>query len=149
MSHKRLGSNPLSWVAPEGAATTPDVPVTDAPSSGAIPAATQAAPHTLGGGYFTPSDMFTKEDLMGKNKIKIKKSMETAEAIGHLEDLAASMKNGVIRAEDGKETVVLATGETVYFEMKLSRKKDKAKCSIEMEWADDGTKLESFKISGE
>lgn len=143
MSDKRLGSNPLSWVDPKPA--SPET--TQTPGAEPKATASHASSHVPCGGIFTTTDPFTKEDRMSKSKIKIKKTMKTDEAITHLEDLAASMKSGTIRAEDGSESVVLTTGESVQFEMKISRKKDKAKCSLEIEWTDDGSKADDFKIS--
>lgn len=138
---KRMGVNPLSWVDPN-ATSKPQEPVV------ATAANAPTAPNAFMGNIFKPADTLTEEDLMAKGKIKIKKTMETAEAVTHLEDLAKSLASGVIRAESNGETIVLSAAETVKFEMKLSRKKDKAKCSIEMEWDDDGNKAEGFKISG-
>ena len=70
-----------------------------------------------------------------------------AQVVAHLEDLASSLSAGVIRAESGDDSVVLFASDSIKFEMKLSRKKGKAKCEIEMEWEDDGSKAEEFKIS--
>ncbi len=143
---KRLGANPLAWVAQtppaemEGSPFTKDQapPVSEA----------EETSHEQRETIFSTSVTMSKEDLMSKGKIKIKKTLDTAQAAAYLEDLAQSLSAGVVRVEDGEETLVLSTAETLKFEMKLSHKKDKAKCSIEMEWVDDGSGAERFKISG-
>lgn len=84
---------------------------------------------------------------MSKDKFKIKQTLDTAQVAAHLEDLADSIKAGIVRVEDGTDSVVLRTGDTMHFEMKIGRKKDKAKCSIELEWNDDKSGLDSFSIS--
>lgn len=96
---------------------------------------------------FTIPESILQEELMSKGKVKIKETMDTAQAAAHLEDLANSLLSGVIRAENGEESVVLCTGESMRFEMKLSKKKGRAKCSIEMEWEEDDSKAEGFRIS--
>ena len=138
---KRLGANPLDWVATESSAEAVDSPFSRAKGPAAAPPAPQ---ETL----FSAPETIREEDLMGKDKIKIKQTLDTAQVVAHLEDLAQSLTSGVIRAENGGDAVVLVAAETMKFEMKLSRKKDKAKCSIEMEWEDDGSGAAGFKISG-
>jgi amphi-Trp domain-containing protein len=136
---KRLGANPLDWVAPERPADAADSPFTRAE---------RPAPRAPQGTLFSAPDTIQEEDLMGKDKIKIKQTLDTAQVVAHLEDLAQSLSAGVVRAENGGDSVVLVAAETMKFEMKLSRKKDKAKCAIEMEWEDDGSGAADFKISG-
>lgn len=147
---KRLGANPLDWVSQAPPADMDDSPFTKAPATAASLAAERAAasrePQET---VFSTPDTLSEEDLMSKGKIKIKKTMDTVQAVAYLEDLANSLSAGMIRVEDGEETLVLNTAETLKFEMKLSRKKDKAKCSIEMEWVDDGSGAEGFRISGD
>ena len=149
---KRLGVNPLSWVDPKGGAERQKAPISAGGQSAGKPLVIldrDKAPYAQPSGILTPSSMITKEDFMGKDKIKIKQTMDAAQVIALLEDLATSLGAGVIRAENGKDSVVLCTGEIIQFEMKLSRKKDKAKCSIEMEWEDDGSRVDAFRISNE
>jgi amphi-Trp domain-containing protein len=137
----RLGVDPLNWMAPG----TPSAQHVAAARNDTPPAA--APRRTGGGGLFLPADTPHKENPMSKDKFKIKQTLDTAQVAAHLEDLADSIKAGIVRVDDGNESMVLRVGETMHFEMKISRKKDKAKCSIELEWADDGSKLESFTIS--
>lgn len=86
---------------------------------------------------------------MGKQKVKIKQTLETAEVVKHLKDLAQSLESGVIRAEGDENTVILRVPGTMDFELKATRKDEKAKCSLELAWEDDGTLPGGFKISGE
>lgn len=142
---KRLGVNPLEWVDPNSKPTPGTAP---APGKGDAPAPSGAAA-SLGGGIFLPAETMTKEDIVNKGKIKIKQTMDTSEALAHMQDLIQSLESGIIRAEDGDNKLVLGVADTMQFEMKLSRKKDKAKCSIEMEWCEDETKIDGFKIKNE
>lgn len=146
---KRLGVNPLSWVDANAPAENS--------ITGGNGAATEAEPEPMGADKdsetradspISAPATVNQEELMGKGKVKIKQTMDTAQAASILEDLAESLSKGVIRAENGEDSVTLCAGETVYFEMKVSRKKDKAKCSIELEWEDDGSNAAGFKISG-
>ncbi|EGB16124.1 hypothetical protein DND132_2921 [Pseudodesulfovibrio mercurii] len=143
MSDERLGTNPLEWVTP---AATPE-------ASGPAPETTQPAPRadTAGPrtGLFRPAATDNEETTMGKGKIKIEQTMDTAQVVAYLKDLADSIESGVIRAENEGGTLVLGVPETMQVELKLARKKDKAKCEIELEWLDDGSQAESLKISGE
>ncbi|XXJ18606.1 amphi-Trp domain-containing protein [Desulfovibrio caledoniensis] len=86
---------------------------------------------------------------MGKGKIKIEQTMDTAQVVAYLKDLADSLESGVIRAENENDSLVLGVPDTMQVELKLARKKDKAKCAIELEWHDDGTQADSLKISGD
>jgi len=152
---KRLGANPLAWVAQtppadmEGSPFTkeqaaPDPPET--PERAETPERENASREPQGAGITAPHTIH-QEELMGKGKVKIKQTMDTAQVAAHLEDLASSLVAGVIRIESGEDAVILCSGDIVKFEMKVSRKKDKAKCSIEMEWTDDGSKAEALKIT--
>jgi len=137
----RLGVDPLNWMAP------------DSPPAQHVAAARNATPPasapsgTGGGGLFLPADTPYKENPVSKDKVKIKETLDTAQVAAHLEDLADSLKAGIVRVNDGTDSVVLRAGEVMHFEMKVSRKKDKAKCSIELEWTDDGSRLELFTIA--
>lgn len=144
-SDKRLGTNPLSWVDPNATVKPNDIPVSDATISSGTPS---LAPHAMRGGLFVSADSINPEDLMEKGKVKIKETLEAAQVAEHLKDLAQSLESGIIRAKNGEHSIVLGVSESISFEMKLSGKKDKAKCSIEMEWKDNGEKTkEQFKIS--
>jgi len=142
-SDKRLGANPLSWVDPNAVAKPVEIPITD--TTGLTP-----IPVVANGGFFLPPDSgpANKEKIMEKAKVKIKETMGIEQVVTHLKDLTHSLESGLIRARDGEQTVSLGVAEEVFFEMKLSRKKDKAKCSIEIFWDDDGQKTKgSFTIS--
>ncbi|MCJ2164393.1 MULTISPECIES: amphi-Trp domain-containing protein [unclassified Pseudodesulfovibrio] len=139
---KRLGTNPLNWVAPNTALPrderTPDTASDNRPTAGAF--------NGMSSGFFQPAGTITKEDQMGKGKIKIKQTMDTAQVVAYLKDLTRSLESGVIRAENEEGTLVLGVADTMEVELKLARKKDKAKCAIEMEWTDDGSKAEGLII---
>lgn len=137
----RLGIDPLNWMAPG----TPPAQHVCVAKVCTPPAA--APPRTGGRGLFQPADTPHKENPMSKDKFKIKQTLDTAQVAAHLEDLADSIKAGIVRVDDGNDNMVLHVGEAMHFEMKVSRKKDKAKCSIELEWTDDGSRLDSFTIS--
>lgn len=139
---KRLGVNPLDWMAPDSGPDPNAAPPKDDPAPASVP-------DSGGETFFLPAQPPTREDSMSKGKIKIKQTMDTSQALAHIQDLAQSLDSGVIRAEDGETKLVLGVADTVQFEMKLSRKKDKAKCSIEMEWLEDEAKLDTFKIKSE
>lgn len=150
MSDKRLGANPLDWVAtgtPDDQGSSPLSKGQDAATAQVVLAETET-PEKMQGDFISIPESINEEDLMSRGKVKIKQTMDTAQAVAHLEDLAKSLSAGAIKAEDGDNSVVLHAADTVKFEMKLSRKKDKAKCSIEMEWHDDGDRMEGFRISG-
>ena len=149
MSDERLGTNPLDWVTPD-AAPAPGRPSAEttqpAPPASAVKAAEPAAPRTA---LFQAAGTDTEENTMGKGKIKIEQTMDTSQVVAYLKDLADSLESGVIRAENEDGTLVLGVPDTMQVELKLARKKDKAKCEIELEWLDDGSQAESLKISGE
>lgn len=140
----RLGVDPLNWMAPGG----PSAQHVSATRNHTLPADITPPPLAAPrGGVFLSVETPLKENPMSKDKVKIKALLDTAQVVAHLEDLADSLKSGVVRVDDGTNSVVLCAGDTMNFEMKIGRKKDKAKCSIELEWTDDGSRLESFRIS--
>ncbi|WP_419787152.1 amphi-Trp domain-containing protein [Pseudodesulfovibrio sp.] len=146
---KRLGANPLEWVVRDPADGAGNAPLPDQQAAeAATPPISRESPAPTAESAIFLSDTVSEEDLMSNGKVKIKQNLETTQAAAHLEDLAKSLASGVIRAQNGEESIVLFAADTVKFEMKLSRKKDKAKCSIELEWTDDGSKAEGFSISG-
>ncbi len=147
---KRLGANPLDWVAQEPPTDQNDAsfPKKQTTAGTLVDLDRTKSPYQSQGAIFSIPDTILKEDMMSKGKVKTKQTMETSQAVAHLEDLANSLSAGVIQAENGDDSVVLCVADTIKFEMKISRKKNKAKCSIEMEWFDDGSKAEGFKISG-
>jgi amphi-Trp domain-containing protein len=150
MSDERLGTNPLDWVTPDAApapaATRPSGETTQPAPADAAKDAGKAAPRSP---LFQAAGSDIEENTMGKGKIKIKQTMDTIQVVAYLKDLADSLESGVIRAENEEGTLVLGVPDTMQVELKLARKKDKAKCEIELEWLDDGSQAESLKISGE
>ncbi|MGE4424364.1 MAG: amphi-Trp domain-containing protein [Pseudodesulfovibrio sp.] len=151
MSDERLGANPLDWVTPDAApapamtAPRPSGETTQpAPADAAKDAGTTAPRTTLFAAAGSNEEM-----TMGKGKIKIEQTMDTSQVVAYLKDLADSLESGVIRAENENDSLVLGVPDTMQVELKLARKKDKAKCAIELEWHDDGSQAESLKISGE
>ncbi|MBU1247357.1 MAG: amphi-Trp domain-containing protein [Proteobacteria bacterium] len=133
----RLGANPLSWVDP-----TPN-PEADDVQEG------MTSIDTTESRIFSPASQITEEDMMGDSKIKIKEQMETALVIKHLRNLAGSLESGTLRVEGMEKTVILGVPDTIAFEMKVSRKKTTGKCSLELEWEDNGSPAAAFKISDE
>jgi len=140
---KRLGTNPLEWVDPNNG----NAPQPGHTAPAAAPGAT--AQTALLSGFFRPAGTITKEEQMGKGKIKIKQTMETAQVVAYLKDLTQSLESGVIRAENEDDSLVLSVPDSMEVELKLARKKDKAKCAIELEWYDDGSKAEGLVIKNE
>lgn len=136
MSDERLGTNPLDWVATPSAAASPTPPA----------CAAQAATRRP---LFQPAGIGNEEKTMDKGKLKIKQTLDIPQVVAYLKDLADSIESGVIRAEGEDGTLVLGVPETMQVEVKLARKKDKAKCEIELEWLDDGSRPAPLKISGE
>jgi amphi-Trp domain-containing protein len=153
MSDERLGTNPLDWVTPDAApAAAPRTPEPRPSDQTTQPAPACAAKNAEPAAPRTPLFQAAKsneEMTMGKGKIKIEQTMDTAQVVAYLKDLADSLESGVIRAENEDDTLVLGVPDTMQVELKLARKKDKAKCEIELEWHDDGTQADSLKISGE
>ncbi|MGE4193617.1 MAG: amphi-Trp domain-containing protein [Pseudodesulfovibrio sp.] len=147
MSDVRLGTNPLEWVTPDAA---PGAAPAQAPAPVQPPPACAAEggdhTRTMTSGLFRSAENATEEP-MGKGKIKIKQTMDTPQVVAYLKDLADSLESGVIRAENEDGTLVLGVADSMQVELKLARKKDKAKCEIELEWTDDGTQAGTLKIS--
>lgn len=136
---RRVGSNPLEWVDPAAAPVarkTETAPITEP----------DEAEQTTAARLIGAADNVHPEDVMSEGKVKIKQEMETGKVIEHLKDLVASLEAGTLRVEDGDQSLVLGIPETLFFEMKVKSKKDKAKCSLELSWLDDGTLREKFKI---
>lgn len=71
---------------------------------------------------------------MGKDKLKMDSMMPLEQAAATLEELACSLKNGTISVQLGQETMQLCPAGVVQFEMKVSRKKEKQKISLEVSW---------------
>lgn len=141
---KRLGVDPLAWIGngkDEAGSRT-------ASSGEATTQATQVGPGVVYERIIFPGARPESEGEMGKgSKVKLEQDMETAEAIAHLEDFVESMKTRHISVESGEQTVAIPVAGSVHFEMKLSRKKDSAKCSFELEW-DIDPEQELVRICG-
>lgn len=71
------------------------------------------------------------------NKIKVDGIMELSQAITYLEDILASLKEGVFRLEAGGDSLTLCPEKVVEFEMSVSQKKDKEKFELEISWKKD------------
>lgn len=74
---------------------------------------------------------------MAKDKLKIDSVMPLDQVISKLDELATSLKNGSLRIQLGQETMQLTPSGVVDFEMKVSKKKDKEKVSLEISWEAD------------
>ncbi len=74
---------------------------------------------------------------MSKDKLKIDSIMPLDQVIGKLEELVGSLKNGSLNIQFGQETMQLTPSGVVDFEMKVSKKKDKEKLSLEICWEPD------------
>lgn len=68
------------------------------------------------------------------NKVEIEGAMDLSQAITYLEDVLASLKDGLIKVEAGNDIVVLRPAAAVDFEMSASQKKDKEKFSLKLSW---------------
>lgn len=131
----RLGTDPLAWMDDAAGAGRPAFGAADAPGEGREAGRQSSADH---GRIFFPGLAPDGEDHMGKSgKIKLEQVMDTETVLAHLQDVVESMRSGVLRVESGDEELAVPVGKRVEFEMKISRKKDKAKCSFELEWEID------------
>lgn len=74
---------------------------------------------------------------MSKDKLKIDSIMPLDQVIGKLEELVTSLKNGALNIQLGTEALQLTPCGVVDFEMKVSKKKDKEKVSLEISWEVD------------
>jgi amphi-Trp domain-containing protein len=133
----RLGADPLARInGPAGAgappASAPEPAEADARCPGPV------APAFDYVRIFYPGDQSASEDSMGKSKkIKLEETLPTSQALAHLQDVVDSMKTGLLLVESGEDSLGMPVPEAVEFEMKVGRKKDKAKCSFSLEWRID------------
>jgi len=142
---KRLGADPLGWIGKTASMTEDTAATPEAAAAMAAPGASDLVYERI----IFPGTRPESEDEMGKSgKLKLEQDMEAAAAVAHLEDFVESMKSGHISAESGEESLSIPVAGTVTFEMKLSRKKDRAKCSFELEWSIDPETEQVVKISG-
>jgi len=84
---------------------------------------------------------------MSKDKLKIDSVMPLDQVISKLEELASSLKNGSMTIQLGQESMQLRPSGVVDFEMKVSRKKDKEKVSLEISW--EVEQSQAMQISAE
>jgi amphi-Trp domain-containing protein len=133
---KRLGADPLAWIASGGNAgnasgkTEPAPPVAPGQAGGASPAATAKA----AGGALADLEV-RREDK--EHKAKLEKRLATEQACAALEALLAGLRAG--RLDVGREPGVwrLPVGASVDLELKIAAKKDKARCTLSLEWKID------------
>ncbi len=83
---------------------------------------------------------------MSKDKLKLDSIMPLDQVVGKLEELVASLKNGTVSFQLGQESLSLTPPSVVDFEMKVSKKKDREKVSIEISW-DAEAVAKALKIS--
>ncbi len=138
-----MGVNPLAWVNPEKQPQQENMTAVGSPT---VMGKTPSNEQDMCEAIFKTAGVENQEESMSNGKVKIRQTMNTTEAVSHLKDLAQSLESGIIRAEHAEKTVVMGVADSMEFELKLSRKKGKAKCSIEMEWLDDGSHAEGLKI---
>ncbi len=77
--------------------------------------------------------------MSGKKEVSFKGKVELDKAIEYLERLSASLKEGRVVVEKGREFVALEPSEVVEIEVEAEQKKDEEKLSIELEWGRNWT----------
>jgi amphi-Trp domain-containing protein len=71
---------------------------------------------------------------MDKNKIEVKQVMAYEDALGYLEALVKSFREGRIVVRKGEEFLTLTPPESVEIEVSAKQKKNKEKFSLELSW---------------
>lgn len=71
---------------------------------------------------------------MKDKKIKVAGVMALSEAVNHLENLLASLKEGLVVLESGQESMTLCPPPVVDLEIAVAQKKDKEKFKLELSW---------------
>jgi amphi-Trp domain-containing protein len=71
---------------------------------------------------------------MSKDKVKLEGVMDLKEVISYLEDVVNGMKSGSVCMTAGEDCVTLKPSGVVDVTMKATRKKDKEKIEIEIDW---------------
>lgn len=71
---------------------------------------------------------------MDKSKIAMKQVLAYNDAVGYLEALLKSFREGRIVVRKGEEFVTLTPPENVEIEVSAKQKKDKEKFSLELSW---------------
>jgi amphi-Trp domain-containing protein len=123
---KRLGADPLAWIGPAGPA-----PGEPAPAPAAAP---PAAAGPAGGTALAGLDVH-REDK--QYKAKLEKRLAAGQAGAILDALSAGLAAG--RLDLGREPGAwrLPVGRDVELELKITAKKDKARCALSLEWKID------------
>lgn len=75
---------------------------------------------------------------MGKKEIKLETSLPLAQAVDYLAELVASLRQGRVVVQKGKEYIELNPSAQVEVEIEAVRKKDKEKFVLELTWRTDG-----------
>ncbi|MBF0482021.1 MAG: amphi-Trp domain-containing protein [Desulfovibrionaceae bacterium] len=119
---KRLGADPLAWIGPGQNAATASGEAGNQPPQ---PAA-KAGESALAG-----LDV-RREDK--EYKAKLEKRLEIEQVCSTLDALSAGLRAG--RLDLGREPGVwrLPVGRALDLELKISAKKDKARCALSLEW---------------
>ncbi len=139
----RLGSDPLSWIGTDKA--TQEDTATAAHQPDVEPEPAVAGHQQI---IFAGPAQGQEADMSKSSKVKLEQTMEAAQAVAHLENLLASIKSGHIQAETPKERLSIPVPAMVDMELKISRKKDKAKCSFSMSWPIDPEADKAVTITG-
>lgn len=84
---------------------------------------------------------------MGKDKLKIEGMVSRKQAIGRLEELLESLRNGVIHFQFGEDTLTLNPPDVLDLELKAAKKKKEQKISLELSWeSQDPVQEKTIKI---
>ncbi|MBN2754371.1 MAG: amphi-Trp domain-containing protein [Candidatus Goldbacteria bacterium] len=71
---------------------------------------------------------------MEKKEVGMEGLMELNDAVGYLEGIVKSLKEGKIFVQKGEEVVELNPEKNVFFELNVKQKKSKEKISIDLFW---------------
>lgn len=74
---------------------------------------------------------------MSKDKMKIDSVMPLEQVVARLQELTASLESGSLNVQFGQETMQLTPTSVVRFELKVGRKKEKERVSLEISWEPD------------
>jgi amphi-Trp domain-containing protein len=72
--------------------------------------------------------------LSSKKELCFEGKVALGDVIAYLEQLTASLKDGRVVVEKGREFLVLEPTEVVKLEVEAEQKKDEEKLAIELEW---------------
>ena len=89
---------------------------------------------------------------MSKSGLKFKSSMEREQVAVLLEDMARSLRKGIICAQQDPDFLTLTPGEVISVEFEAAQKKDKEKVELELSWRQEVTAEATptdFKISAQ